>query len=39
MKTVFRLKWTAANALGLGVAFVAHLQIGMLAKYGLDFER
>ncbi len=39
MKTVFRLKWTAANALGLGVAFVAYLQIGMLAKYGLDFER
>ena len=29
----------AANALGLGVAFVAYLQIGMLAKYGLDFER
>jgi hypothetical protein len=39
MKTVFRVKWTAANALGLGVAFVAYLQIGMLARYGLDFER
>lgn len=39
MKTVFRLKWTAANALGLGVAFVVYLQIPMLAKYGLDFER
>jgi hypothetical protein len=38
MKNTFLLKWTAANALGLGVAFVVYLQIPMLAKYGLDFE-
>ena len=39
MKNKFLLKWTAANALGLGVAFVVDLQIGMLVEYGLDFER
>ena len=39
MKTAFQVKWTAASALGLGVAFVAYLQIGMLVEFGLDFER
>lgn len=39
MKTAFYLKWTAANALGLGVAFVAYLQIPMLVEFGLDLER
>lgn len=31
--------WILANAVGLGVAFVAMLQIGMFVKYGLDFEK
>jgi hypothetical protein len=39
MKTAFNVKWTAASALGLGVAFVAYLQIPMLVDFGLDFER
>src|SRR5262245_55741875 len=39
MKTTVIVKWTAASALGLGVAFVAYLQIGMLVEFGLDFER
>jgi hypothetical protein len=39
MKTAFNVKWTAASALGLGVAFVAYLQIPMLVRFGLDFER
>ena len=39
MKSAFHLKWTAASALGLGVAFVAYLQIPMLVEFGLDFER
>jgi hypothetical protein len=39
MKTAFQVKWTAANALGLGVAFVAYLQVPMLVEFGLDFER
>ena len=39
MKTAFQVKWTAACALGLGIAFVAYLQIGMLVEFGLDFER
>lgn len=39
MKNTFLLKWTAANALGFGVAFLGYLQIGMFAKYGFDFER
>ena len=39
MKSAFHLKWTAASALGLGVAFVAYLQIPMLVEFGLDFEQ
>ncbi len=31
--------WTLANALGLGVSFVAILQMTMLVEYGLDFEK
>ncbi len=34
MKNKVLLKWIAANALGLGVAFLAYLQIPMLAKHG-----
>lgn len=30
--------WTLANALGLGVGFVAVLQVGMLIRFGLDTE-
>jgi uncharacterized membrane protein len=33
------IPWTLANAIGLGTAFVAMLQIGMFLKYGLDFEK
>jgi hypothetical protein len=32
------LKWTAANALGLGVGFVAMAQMKMLIKFGFDWE-
>jgi hypothetical protein len=31
--------WIAANAVGLGVAFVAMIQTGMLFEYGVEFER
>ena len=33
------LVWAAANALGLGVSFVAMLQMTMLIEYGFEFER
>jgi hypothetical protein len=39
MKHTFLLKWVSTNAVGLGVAFVALLQTGMLLEYGFDFER
>jgi hypothetical protein len=39
MKTKRLLVWSAANALGLGVAFVAMLQAGMLLRYGLDTDK
>ena len=39
MKKEPLLKWTLANALGLGVGFVASQQTIMLFQYGLDFER
>ena len=39
MKQKPLVKWISANALGLGVGFVAMLQITMLIEYGLDFER
>lgn len=31
--------WSAANAVGLGVTFLVYLQVGMMLKHGLDFER
>ena len=39
MKNRFLLKWTAASALGLGVALVVFVTIQFPIKYGLDFER
>lgn len=33
------IKWIIANAFGLGVSFVAMLQLLMLFSYGLDFEQ
>ncbi len=38
MKKEPLLKWISANALGLGVGFVAALQTGMLVQFGLDTE-
>ncbi|MGH7572401.1 MAG: hypothetical protein ACREMK_11240 [Gemmatimonadota bacterium] len=39
MENTFLFKWTAANALGLGVALVVFVTIQFPIKYGLDFER
>ena len=33
------LRWIAANALGLGVGFVAAIQTEMLFKFGFDWEK
>ena len=38
MKEKSLLKWISANALGLGVGFVAALQTGMLIEFGFDAE-
>lgn len=39
MKKYELLKWVIANALGLGIGFVAFLQVGMLLQHGFDFEK
>jgi hypothetical protein len=39
MKNNPRLRWIAANALGLGVGFLAFVQTVMFGQYGFDFER
>jgi hypothetical protein len=33
------IKWSLANAAGLGTGFVAMLQAGMLIEHGFDFEK
>ena len=38
MKKHELLVWTSANALGLGVGFVAMLQMQMLIEFGFDWE-
>ncbi len=38
MKEKSLLKWISANALGLGVGFVAALQTGMFIQFGFDTE-
>jgi len=39
MKEKSLLKWIAANAIGLGVGFVAILQTFMLIEFGFDWEQ
>lgn len=39
MKKYELIKWTFANALGLGIGFVVSLQTLMLIQYGFDFEK
>lgn len=39
MKKNELLKWTFANAFGLGIGFVVSLQALMLIQYGFEFER
>jgi len=39
MKKNELLKWTFANAFGLGIGFVVSLQTLMLIQYGFDFEK
>jgi len=38
MKEQVLLKWIAVNAIGLGFAFVAVLQMGMLLEFGFDWR-
>ena len=39
MKKNELLKWVFTNALGLGIGFVALLQVGMVLEYGFDTDR
>lgn len=39
MKNERRWIWSATNAVGLGVSFLVYLQVGMMLRHGLDFER
>jgi len=39
MKNGVLLKWIFVNALGLGIGFVALLQVGMILEYGFDIEK